>query len=560
MMVIVQDLTFKDVVYGRMETPWSLNSLFYKGISGLPIDKATEILSKSVLPRPSQGRVELAVRFYDNLLGALTAGRSIKTVKGTYQVLRSFYSWADKNDYEMVDTTIERAFLDWTDWLMDGSRGNAPAESNAFGRASRIATVIDRILDRDRRIMSFCRLRKKSKNKNWGKEADKINFEKLFKMGRSLLDICESLSVETIRGDLPALIKFRSGEVFEHWSKLIAPEKLKGDWHLKGSSLKKRTAWNADKSWRTRYPLMNLRIESEILIFVSQTQMNLSQALALENGRFSYQSFSDGYHCKGIYKNRKKGEVEFNIYSEYRNHFENYLAWRNEMYPKEGLLFPLASHFGRTLTNSPNFGATRVILRKLKIDYITPQSLRASKINWLLRKSRDPQLTAEMGQHEELTLLRIYEQPNHQAALAELSRYHQNSDPAFAPPGPGVCIELNPINMPSSPNNAPKPDCVNPAGCLYCEHQRDIAEFDHVWSLASYRYLKSLELASHRPNAVTRDKHPAHMVIELVTEKLETFKAVTDHAKWINESLLRIEEGRYHPKWDGFIRIMELRT
>ncbi|MBH3426876.1 hypothetical protein [Pseudomonas alkylphenolica] len=531
----------------------------YKGLSELPIDQATAAIEASDLSPPLQAREDLAIRFFEHLRGALTAGKSGKTVKCSYQILRSLYAWADKNNYEMTATTVERVFLDWTDWLLDNSRGNSTGLQTAFGRATRIATVIDGVLDRDRRIMSFSRLRKKSSPKNWGKAADKINFENLFEMGNVLLDLCESLSVENVKGDLPVMLKFRTGETIEHWSKLIPPSNLKGDWHLKGSSLRKRKAWVEDRSWRTRHPLMNLRIEAELLIFVAQTQSNLAQTLDMKNGRFAYQSYSGGYHCKKIFKDRRQGEVEFNVYSEYRAHFEKYLAWRNELYPEDGLLFPLSSHFHRAPTTSPNFRGVRNVLEKLNIPYTSPRQLRLSKINWLLRKTRDPELTAEMGQHDELTLLLNYEQPNHQAAAAELTRYHQKNDPAFSPPGPGVCVKVKPAGRPEAPKNLPKPDCVNPAGCLFCDHHRDIEDLDHVWSLTTYRYLKSLELAAHRPTGATRDKHPAEMTMERVTEKLELFKTLPKMSPWVDESAVRIEEGNYHPKWAGFVTLMELR-
>jgi hypothetical protein len=229
------------------------------------------------------------------------------------------------------------------------------------------------------------------------------------------------------------------------------------------------------------------------------------------------------------------------------------------MYPEDGLLFPLKSHFQRAVTSSPRFSATRKILEKLQVPYITPRDLRLAKINWLLRKTRDPEITAEMGQHEEATLLRTYEQPHHQAAASELSRYHQRNDPAFAPPGPGVCIKPTPSNVFDAAKGTPKADCVNPAGCLHCQHQRDIADLDHVWSLVTYRYLKSLELAAHRPTRSAREKHPAQLTMDVLTGKLDSFKGTPEFALWVDESLIRIEEGNYHPKWDGFVKLMEIR-
>lgn len=549
------DLTFEGVEYGRRESHWSLNSVLYKGLSSLPIDKATSIISQGGLAAPSQPRLDLAIMLFENLRGSLTAGKSDRTIKGTYQVLRAFYAWADELNYEMATQTVEQNFLAWTDWLLDRTGGDKAKHETAFGRASRIASVIDCVMNRDRRIMSFSRLRKQRSSKNWSRSGDKLNIENLFKMGPALLDLCNSLSVVTIQGELPIYLKFRSGVTIEHWCKLVPEERLKSY----APSLKGRQAWIAEKSWRTRHPLMNLRIEAELLIFISQTQANLTSALTLANGEFTYQSYSGGYHCVRVYKGRRKGEVEFTIYSEYRAHFEEYLKWRNELYPAGGLLFPLLSHQGRPASNSPRFQAVRNLLSKLDIPYISPRKLRLAKVNWLLRRTRDPVITAEMAQHEETTLLNTYEQPNHQAAASELTRYHQINDPAFTPPGPGVCVKTAPIAVLKATKNAPQPDCVNPAGCLYCQHHRDIATLDHVWSLSTYRYLKSLELAAHRPNGAARDIHPAQMTIELITEKLNLFKENSEYSPWVTESLIRIQEEKYHPKWDGFIKLSELR-
>ncbi len=41
--------------------------------------------------------------------------------------------------------------------------------------------------------------------------------------------------------------------------------------------------------------------------------MNLAQAADLKRGKFSYQSHLDGYQVRHLFKNRKKGEVEFRV-------------------------------------------------------------------------------------------------------------------------------------------------------------------------------------------------------------------------------------------------------
>jgi hypothetical protein len=82
-----------------------------------------------------------------------------------------------------------------------------------------------------------------------------------------------------------------------------------------------------------------------------------------------------------------------------------------------------------------------------------------------------------------------------------------------------------------------------------------------VWSLSSLRYLKSLELARYSPsnsNQYLVTNHPALLVIEQLTAKLNFFEKYSETGKlWVEESKARINEGDYHPAWDGFIRLAE---
>ncbi|MBI6155043.1 site-specific integrase, partial [Serratia surfactantfaciens] len=120
-----------------------------------------------------------------------------------------------------------------------------------------------------------------------------------------------------------------------------------------------------------------------------------------------------------------------------------------------------------------------------------------------------------------------------------------------------------PESMVAMPKNAPRPDCINAAGCLFCIQHRDIESEDHVWSLDSLRYLKSLELARYRPPVLSQNmaaEHPALLVIERLAAKLRFFEESSEVRRlWVEESKARIREGNYHPAWDGFIRLAELR-
>jgi hypothetical protein len=50
-------------------------------------------------------------------------------------------------------------------------------------------------------------------------------------------------------------------------------------------------------------------------------------------------------------------------------------------------------------------------------------------------------------------------------------------------------------------------------------------------------------------------------VISRVSAKLDALRAIgPQRARWVDEALARIAEGVFHPAWDGFIRLAEIRT
>lgn len=567
----VPDLMLPGISYGKTESHLSLRALLYSGGAAIDNRKVNSMIDAGLLGPPLLDRLPLVQKLHDAFAGRLAARGSRHSAKGGLNKLRAFYAWADREARLVTLASIETDYIDWTDHLLHRKRivGKVGKET-AVSSASKVASLLDEALGLTSGLLVRTRLSSRGRKKRaLGTQAEKQNLTETYAFGHALLDIADALTVDVIRGPLPVDIRFRSGKLLSEWSGLIPPEKLKlltANTPKRSSSRKKvlanRAAWQADTTRRTRSPLINLRIEAEMLIFIAQTGMNLSQAHKLRVGRFSYQSYIDGYQVRRVYKGRRRGEVEFEIYSEYRPVFERYLSWRAEMFPDDegGLLFPHSSPQGRSADVPPTFKAVTRRCAMLEIRYFGPRSLRNTRVNWLLRRSGDPALTAEIAQHTQETLFRDYDQPHHQVAVVEISRFHLATDPAISPPGPGTCIRLEPVSMPDIPDEAPKPDCVSPAGCVFCSHQRDVDTADHVWSLASYRHYKSLELALYRPAANARTTHPASTVIERLGDKLKAFEGSSEvRATWVKEAQARINEGEYHRKWDGFIRLMEIR-
>ncbi|MBP0633671.1 site-specific integrase [Cupriavidus sp. AcVe19-1a] len=566
----IPDLTFPTVKYGRTETPWDLRPLLYRGGASTDIRKVHHVIAGGALGPPMLDRLTLVLKLHDVLAGNIAAGGSRYTVRIAIARIRSFYAWADESNCSLTLATVETDFLEWTNHLIHRQRlvGDIGAVT-VYNLSSHVARLLDEVLSLKVGLLRRTRVNfPPSKRKVLGTKADKQNLADTFAFGHALLDISDALTVDSIRGKLPVMIRFRSGQQLEEWSGLPPDHKLKtlvdptATPSRKEKVINRRAAWESDTSLRTRQPLINLRIEAELLIFIAQTGMNLSQAHKLVIGRFSYQSHLDGYLVRRVYKDRRQGEVEFAIYSEYRTLFERYLAWHRAIFQdgSNGLLFPLSSRQERARDVSPLLRAIRVRCALLKIPFVGPRSLRSVRVNWLMRRSRDPALTAEMNQHTTQTLLREYIRPHHQAAIKEISRFHSTTDPAMAPPGPGVCVKGDPQLIQDASAGAPHPDCISPAGCLFCIHQRDIDSADHAWSLASYGHYKSLELAMYRPPKKADVLHPAMPVLDRITAKLEHFKTSSEaRAFWVGEAMARVEEGDFHPKWDGFIQLAEFR-
>lgn len=568
----IPDLTFPIVDYDGW-WPWDLRPMLYRGGAGAKIRKVADLIAHRKLGAPIAARLPLVKKLHEEIEGDLQGGGSRATAYNDIWHLRRFFAWADEKGHALTLDLVEDSFLSYTEHLLHRVRVKKDlTDSAAYQFANRISMLLGKVLERKSSLLRNTRIRRSgTKKRVLGTQADKQNLEETFAFGRALLDITDALTVEAIHGTLPVCIRFRSGHVLEEWCLLDPPHQVKAlsdesaTAQERNRSIQRRAAWVADTSHRTRHPLFNLRIEAELLIFIAQTGMNLAQAQGLKMGKFRYQSHLDGYRVYRVFKGRRSGEVEFEIYGEYRPLFERYLAWREASFPdsQEGLLFPYSHRPGRTRSQlaSRDFQAISKKCKALSISFVRPQKLRKTRVNWLLRRSRDPELTAEMDQHTQETLLRVYDQPHHQVAALEVSQFHALMDPSIAMPGPGLCIEAVPQAMPDTPPQAPKPDCISPAGCLFCQHQRDIDSEDHVWSLATYRHFKSLELARYRPSTRGGAAHPAEAAVERITAKLRHFEASSEvRALWVRESLARVGEEDYHPKWEGFIALLEVRS
>ncbi|WP_203228369.1 site-specific integrase, partial [Pseudomonas amygdali] len=400
-------------------------------------------------------------------------------------------------------------------------------------------------------------------NRPLGTEADKQNLERTFEFGHFLMDMVHGLTTDAVSGALPINVKLRSGEVLTEFCGVRDQdvEKSYPQPAERRLFIERRCPIATKSVIAKRSPIVNLRISCELLIFISQTGMNLAQAFNIKRGQFRYQTDGNDVLVYRAYKGRRGGEVEFTAFKEYSSIFKSYLDWLDALCDvDEDRLFPyIYWHKIPSSDNLPAFSSVISRCRTLGIKYFGPAALRKTRINWLLRKTRDPDLVSEIAQHSKEVLLGIYEEPHHQVAAIEISRFYQAIDPAVPSAGPGMCLSPGNPQSQTPVEGAYVPDCTTPAGCLFCDYQRDLDTEDYVWSLTSYRHLKLLELDRYIPPEKQLTTHPAILLIEKINTKLAHYSEGNEYrARWVAESAARMREGRFHPFYEGLINMLEL--
>lgn len=534
----------------------------YRGAAGADRRKVAQLIAEGKFGEPDFSRLELVTELHKEMNADLKEGRSQRTALTRIFALRSFFAWADRSNRELTKDTAVALYSAWTDWLVHRTRLKPPpdrqsrrkggpkdaiyiAENSAHVQGSAVGMLLTCALGlggsliRNTRLIGLVVRKRKG---IIGIQAEKQNLENTMTFGHMLQDICDQLTLAVVKKSVfPFQLALRDGTAIPIPSGMIRkPLAEHGDigvWHR----------------------LINLRIEAELHMFIQQTGMNLQQAYNLELRHFSYQSYLDGYVVKDR-KARRGGEVVFQIFKEYRSHLSRYLAWRRELFPNSKRLFPFLCFSGRREDAEFNGSRIREICKQFNISYIPPRTLRCTRVNWLLRRSADAELTAEMVQHAEETLLRVYDRPSLQRATAEVIQFWGKADPCInmeLAAGPGGCVG-KPVASASIPELAPRPDCQKPSGCLWCKSHRDVDSQDYVWLLATFRYLKWLELSLSIRRLGQSEEVPASAVIDQLTLKLRWFEqSSTKRRKWFSEAIERIHEGNYHPEWHATIFALE---
>ena len=570
------DLTFPNFPLGTHQVPWNLKILLFKDAAKEPRKSAIISIEKGGFGRPIEDRIPLVVLFHEAISSIINLGKSRALVESSLEVLWRFFSWSDANSEHISRETLIDIFKRWTEFQIHRNLVKKEISAiYAYRQVSRLADLIAKALQLPgvkpgRNLVLQTRMRKPPEKKRvLGVEADKQNLNHTFEYGHVLTKICRALDLETVRGKLPILIDVGNGVILNLAGNLMNPDMdtnaIENEAYRRRAEIA-RAPLNDSESLFDRHKrsgILNQRVEAELLIFIAQTGMNLTQAASLEKESYRWKSNGEDLEVFRVYKGRRSGEAIFRCFKSYREHLEKYMVWLDEtgFSDHDNRLFPLLSRgMIRAKDAKVNFSTTKETFKKINLAFIGPKQLRKTRVNWLLRRSRDPGLTAEQMAHDKEVLLRNYESPHHQSAASEIIQFHNVTDPTFSPPGPGICIGEGhkPDSIADLPKEAPRPDCISPEGCLFCTKHRDIMSSEYCWKLASHSHIKSLETALYTPSA-KQEVHPGYRVIDRITQKLEAIAAGSQiRALWVKEAKESIRSGRYHPYWDGHIKLLEV--
>lgn len=570
------DLTFPSFPLGTHQVPWNMKILLFKNAASVARKSAILSIDKGEFGKPIEERIPLIIAFHEAISSMVSLGKSWVYIESNLEVLWRFFSWLDANSEHISRETIIDIFKRWTEFQINRYQIKKEIGAiHAYRQVSKMASLIAKALQLPgakpgKNLVLQTRMRKPPQKKRvLGAEADKQNLNHTFEYGHVLTKICGALDVTTVRGKLPILIDVGSDMVLTLAGNLVDPDM---DTNSIKNMSKRRNAQIArapltdDESLFDRHKrsgILNQRVEAELLIFIAQTGMNLTQAASLEKESYRWKSNGEDLEVFRVYKGRRSGEAIFRCFKSYREHLKKYMVWLDEtgFSDHDNRLFPLLSRgMIRAKGAKVKFYTSKATFEKINLAFIGPKQLRKTRVNWLLRRSRDLNLTAEQMAHDKGVLLRDYEMPHHQSAAAEIVQFYNATDPLFAPPGPGICIDEGhkPESIAELPKEAPKPDCVSPEGCLFCTKHRDIMSSEYCWKLASHSHIKSLETTLYKPSK-KQEVHPGYRVIDRITQKLEAIASGSQiRAMWVKEAKDSIRSGKYHPYWCGHIKLLEM--
>lgn len=532
--------------------------LYLNGCSQTP-SKVVEIVESGILGRVRNSRLQLVSLIHTYFCNKLSNGYSELSINKEIYGLRDFYSFGDGKGVDFTLSNISEQYTEWTKDKLLKIENKLIIGMTGYSYTRTLSVTLSGALELPSgALKSAIDYRHLKKPGFPGVESDKSDPNEGFQYGALLLDIIGSLSYESCCGKLPVMISFADGKFIEleaHAPRRKAPVgEPYIDRNLKRAEAQRKKKISGDVN--TRAMLINLRIDAEFNLFVAQTGLNVSTAFSLPMADFRYASIDDCYDVRA-YKSRRGGDVEFRIYKEYRPYFDRYLKFLHQVFPSGVTkLFPFLNR-SKKESQKKTYSQARLkkFFKSVGRKTIALSRLRNKQVNWLLRNSDDHALVANVAQHSIETLHRKYTKPNLHIASAEMGKFFRQAKIERQAVLYGACESTGPKKIPTV-EVGPEPDCINPAGCAFCEHYRGNISFDYIWTIKTYIKLKRFELA-RLPLIQDVGNSPQQALINQLVGIADSFSQQNlQCSQWVVEADLRMAEGDHHPAFRALLEIM----
>lgn len=541
----LSQLTIK---HHRIENPesatWCLAPLAHKGGTRVNNRRKKYLEEVAKLPHKKDSTIDFVRKLKAHAESSLDTGGSVRTLITALVDIKSFVNFMDENNRE-VDSlnSLSDSLFAYSEHQFIRANLNQIKKMSAYDSIIRCANFLNGAIDDFNFDINHTRIKKERKSRRvLGREAEKVKLKDASKLANFCYGIIQKFEPECLKKiSLPILIEINNKIIN------LTPARTK------------RIDVDTDFFNNEAYMAFNFRVVAEVIIFLGMTMQNQSPTYNLRRSKFYFKPIGHNYEVRE-YKHRRGGDVLFKIPKPYRPYFESYLLFLDNYAPDSIWLFPyLEKNKGFRKRTDMNTNRFKSLCERYDIPWVTPSSFRSIGENMLLRISSDEQVTADYANHAIATFRESYELPSLQKAIVEVTRFWDKNDPLnnesltislFSSPCNGV-----PESIGIDIDKLPKPDCINPTGCIGCSHYRDEESFDYVWSLLSFKYLKTIESNSYLSNEIK----PSNIAIDWANSKIQWFNKSSNelHRSWVSEAKMRIEEGDYHSIWSRKIEKYE---
>jgi hypothetical protein len=541
------DLTVK---HRRIDTPkstrWNLIPYIYEGGTKINTQRANYLDEVARLPLKSKPFISIVEKYKTHTEGLLDSGASVKDAINNITCLKAFVGYADTKQVQLdtVDN-IRQMLFTYSEHQFTRVSLKQIAFQTAYYSVARCVGILNVTLEDLQFNIDQTRLKPKVKSRRaLSRSAEKVKLSDASELANFCFKLTQNFKPSTLTlGTLPILVNIDDLQV-----------------NLTSAGGRKKQEATGKNFIQTQaYQAFNTRVSAETMIFLAMTIQNQAPTYLLKRSKFDYKPLDEKYEVRE-FKARRGGEVLFKIPKPYKPYFERYIYFLDEYAPDSEWLFPyLVKGKGFRKSTDDDTARFRRLCLRYQVPWVPPSSFRSIGENLLMRMASDEKTAADYAGHAVATFRQSYEFPSLQRAMIQIGQFWDENDP-LTHGKPTVSLFNSPCNGVPTPiedatNKLPKPDCINPTGCIGCVHFRDDDSLDYVWNLHSFRYLEIIASSSHR----TKETKTSNIAIDWANLKINWFKTSKNVKRrgWVDEAQMRVEEGEYHPNWSRKIQKFE---